>query len=114
MSSRSLRTSAFNWRSSSRSAVVGPSASPASTFAWPTHPRSVSRPTPNREPTASHVARNVGYSDRCSCTILTARDFSSSVNFFGMTCILPDRKRCGRNLGRFTLAHSRHKSPTPP
>ena len=81
--------------------MVSPSAFPASTFTWPTHPHSVSRPIPNREPTASHVARNVGYSDRCSCTILTARDFSSSVNFFGMICILPDRKRCGTNPRHF-------------
>jgi len=50
---------------------------------------------PETDPTASHVPRNVGYSDRCSCTILTARDFSSSVSFFDITCIFPDR-RCGR------------------
>lgn len=102
LSSRSLRSSAFNRRTSSRSALVIPSTSPASTLDWLTQPRSVSRPIPSREPTTSHVARIVGYSERCSCTILTARAFSSSVNFFGMTCILPDRKRCGRNLGRFT------------
>ncbi|MEI2826414.1 MAG: hypothetical protein V9F04_08355 [Dermatophilaceae bacterium] len=92
---------ALSSRISANSALVAPWRCPRSTWAWTTHRRTDSFPTPSRRATAWHAAVSVGYSCTWSSTNRTQRSLTFGSIIFGMTCILPTQKDAARNIGRF-------------